>query len=103
LPALRAEHFRYPVLGEVEEVTGCAVQENVPVLASTLPKQAFLDGNKRTRARRDTDVAEANGYRIDAADPELAAWIIALSSDQTPVQLAEQIRQRLIPATSHQT
>ena len=44
---------------------------------------------------------EANGYRINATDPELAAWIIGLSSDLTPEQLGAQIRQRLVPATSH--
>ena len=41
---------------------------------------------------------EANGYRVDATDPELADWIVALSGGLTPEQLAERIRQRLKPA-----
>ncbi len=43
---------------------------------------------------------EANGNRIDAADPELAEWIIGLSVGLTPEQLAERIRPLLIPATA---
>ena len=42
---------------------------------------------------------EANGYQIDATDPELAEWIIRLSGRLTPEQLAERIRPLLIPAT----
>jgi hypothetical protein len=42
---------------------------------------------------------EANGYMINATDPELADWIIELSGDLTPDQLAERIGHRLIPAT----
>lgn len=42
---------------------------------------------------------EANGHQINATDPELADWIIQLSGDLTPEQLAERIAQRLIPAT----
>lgn len=42
---------------------------------------------------------EANGHQINATDPELADWIIQLSGDFTPEQLAERIAQRLIPAT----
>ena len=43
---------------------------------------------------------EANGYRIEATDPELAEWIIGLSGGLTPEQLAERIRPLLIAATS---
>ncbi|MCP9486206.1 MAG: hypothetical protein MSC30_10110 [Gaiellaceae bacterium MAG52_C11] len=43
---------------------------------------------------------EANGYQIDATDPELAEWIIGLSSSLTPDELAERIRPRPIPAKS---
>jgi prophage maintenance system killer protein len=39
---------------------------------------------------------EANGYRINATDPELADWIIGLSSGLTE-RLAEGIRPRLHP------
>jgi death-on-curing family protein len=63
--------------------------------------QAFLDGSKRLALVAMLTFLEANGYRINATDPELAAWIIGLSSDLTPEQLAAQIRQRLVPATSH--
>ena len=35
---------------------------------------------------------EANGYRVDATDPELASWIIALSRDLEAEQLAERVR-----------
>lgn len=59
--------------------------------------QAFLDGNKRLALVAMLTFLEANGYLIDAADPELAAWIIALSGEFTPEQLAETIRQRLVP------
>ena len=38
---------------------------------------------------------EINGYGISATDPELADWIIALSSGTTPGELAELIRLRL--------
>lgn len=41
---------------------------------------------------------EANGYRVDATDPELADWIIGLSGELTPEQLADRIRPRLVPA-----
>ncbi len=43
---------------------------------------------------------KANGYRIDATDPELAEWIIGLSGGLTPEQLAERMRPLLIPATT---
>ncbi len=62
--------------------------------------QPFLDGNKRLALVAMLTFLEANGYRVDATDPELADWIIALSGDLTPEQLAERIRQRLKPAMS---
>ncbi len=61
--------------------------------------QPFLDGNKRLALVAMLTFLEANGYRVDATDPELADWIIALSGALTPEQLAERIRQRLKPAT----
>jgi len=63
--------------------------------------QALLDGNKRLALVAMLTFLEANGYRIAAADSQLAAWIIALSSDLTPEHLADEIRQRLVPATQH--
>ena len=41
--------------------------------------QAFVDGNKRLALVSMLTFLEANGYRIDATDPELAGWIIDLS------------------------
>jgi death on curing protein len=60
--------------------------------------QPFLDGNKRLALVAMLTFLEANGYRVDATDPELADWIIALRGDLTPEQLAERIRRRLKPA-----
>ncbi len=60
--------------------------------------QAFLDGNKRLALVAMLTFLEANGYRVDATDPELADWIIGLSSGLTPEQLADEIRPRLVPA-----
>ena len=61
--------------------------------------QAFLDGNKRLALVAMLTFLEANGYRVNATDPELASWIIALSRDLEPGELAEQIRRRLVRAT----
>ena len=60
--------------------------------------QPFIDGNKRLALVAMLTFLEANGYRVDARDPELADWIIQLSSDLPPEQLAERIRPRLTPA-----
>ena len=62
--------------------------------------QPFLDGNKRLALVAMLTFLEINGYRIDAADPELADWIIQLSRSTTEEQLAELIRPRLRPTTS---
>ena len=59
--------------------------------------QPFLDGNKRLALVAMLTFLEANGYRIDATDPELADWIIGFSGDLTPEMLAEQLRPRLAP------
>jgi death-on-curing protein len=58
--------------------------------------QPFLDGNKRVALVAMLTFLEANGYRVDATDPELADWIIRLSAGLTPEQLAEAIRARLV-------
>lgn len=57
--------------------------------------QAFLDGNKRLALVAMLTFLEANGYRVEATDPELAGWVIDLSASLTPEQLAEAIRPRL--------
>lgn len=57
--------------------------------------QAFLDGNKRLALVALLTFLEANGYRLEATDPELAGWIIDLSATLTPEQLAEAIQPHL--------
>ena len=63
-------------------------------------RSPFLDGNKRLALVAMLTFLEANGHRVDAADPELAEWVIGLSAGLTPEQPAERIRPLLIPATS---
>lgn len=65
--------------------------------------QAFLDGNKRLALVAMLTFLELNGQRLDATDPELADWIIGLSADLTPPDLAELIRPRLTPVTRPQS
>ena len=62
--------------------------------------QAFLDGNKRLALVAMLTFLEANGYRVNATDPELASWIIAISGGLEPEELAEQIHERLVRTTS---
>jgi death-on-curing protein len=61
--------------------------------------QAFLDGNKRLAFVAMLTFLELNGQRLDATDPDLADWIIGLSADLTPADLAELIRPRLTPVS----
>ena len=56
-----------------------------------------MDGNKRLALVAMFTFLEANGYRVEATDPELADWIIDLSANLTPEQLAEAVRPRLLP------
>jgi death-on-curing protein len=64
--------------------------------------QTFLDANKRLALVAMLTFLEVNGSRIEATDPELAAWIIDLAAGTTPEQLAERIRTRLVPASGLQ-
>jgi death-on-curing protein len=57
--------------------------------------QFFLDGNKRLALVAVLTFLELNGYRVQASDPELAAWILDLAAATTPEQLAERIRAAL--------
>ena len=57
--------------------------------------QAFIDGNKRLALVSMLTFLEVNGYDVNAADPELADWIIGLSAGTTPEELAGLIRSRL--------
>ncbi|MEX2414350.1 MAG: type II toxin-antitoxin system death-on-curing family toxin [Thermoleophilaceae bacterium] len=54
--------------------------------------QPFIDGNKRAALVAMLTFLEINGTRLQATDPELAAWIIDLSARASPDQLAETIR-----------
>ena len=49
--------------------------------------QAFIDGNKRLALVSMLTFLEVNGYDVNAADPELADWIIGLSAGTTPRSL----------------
>ena len=59
--------------------------------------QTFLDGNKRLALVAMLTFLEFNGFLVDAADRELAGWILSLSTGTTPAQLAETLRDRLRP------
>lgn len=59
--------------------------------------QTFIDGNKRLALVAMLTFLEVNDYSVEASDPELAAWILELSTGTTPAHLAELIRARLRP------
>ena len=46
---------------------------------------------------------EINGFEVEASDPELAAWIIGLSTGTAPVELAELVRARVRPLARLET
>jgi death on curing protein len=54
--------------------------------------QPFIDGNKRLALVALLTFLEINGVVVEAADPELADWILSLSTGDTPTDLAERIR-----------
>jgi len=57
--------------------------------------QTFIDGNKRLALVAMLTFLEINGYRVEAPDSELAAWILSLSAGATPAQLGKILRDRL--------
>lgn len=59
--------------------------------------QAFLDANKRLALVAMLTFLEINGYRVEAADPDLAAWIVSFSAGTTPEQVAALVRAALRP------
>lgn len=61
--------------------------------------QTFIDGNKRLALVAMLTFLEVNGYRLEAADPDLAAWILSLSAGTTPEQVAHQIRASMRPVS----
>ena len=46
--------------------------------------QAFSDANKRLALVAMLTFLEINGMRVEASDPELAAWILDFSTGATP-------------------
>lgn len=61
--------------------------------------QAFIDANKRLALIAMLTFLELNGYRVEASDPDLAAWIISFSAGTTPEHVALRLRDamRTIP------
>ena len=57
--------------------------------------QTFIDGNKRLALVAMLTFLEINGSGVEASDPELADWIISLSSGRSAEELAELLRARL--------
>jgi death on curing protein len=69
------------------------------VLAHGLAEgQSFIDGNKRLALVAVLTFLEVNGYRLPVSDPELAAWIIDLSTGTTAEELADRIRVAMVAA-----
>ena len=60
-------------------------------------RQAFIDANKRLALVAMLTFLEINGYRVEATDPELAAWILDFSTGTTAAKLAPRLRARLRP------
>lgn len=61
--------------------------------------QLFVDGNKRTALLALDTFLRANGFAVDVPDPVIAAWILALSADATPDELAAAVRANLTSGT----
>ncbi len=59
--------------------------------------QAFIDANKRLALIAMLTFLELNGYRVDAPDPDLAAWIIRFSAGTTPERVARLLRDVMQP------
>ena len=57
--------------------------------------QQFIDANKRTALVAMLSFLEVNGLRVEAADPELADWILSFSAGATPVDVAALLRAAL--------
>jgi len=66
------------------------------VLAHGLAEgQLFIDGNKRIALVSMLTFLEVNGLRVTAPEPELADWILSLSTGATPEHLAERVRRAI--------
>ena len=63
------------------------------VLAHGLAEgQLFIDANNRIALVSMLTFLEVNSLRVTAPDPELADWILSLSSGAAPEHLAERVR-----------
>jgi death-on-curing protein len=62
--------------------------------------QLFVDGNKRTALLALDTFLRANGFTVNVPDAAIAAWILALSADATPDDLAAAVRAHLTPVAS---
>lgn len=62
--------------------------------------QYFIEGNKRIAWAAMRTFLLINGYQVTATMEERQAWLLALSAEGTLAELAERIRQALIPAAS---
>jgi len=66
------------------------------VLAHGLAEgQLFIDGNKRIALVSMLTFLEVSGLRVTAPEPELADWILSLSTGATPEHLAERVRRAI--------
>ena len=57
--------------------------------------QPFIDGNKRIALVSMLTFLEVSGLRVTAPEPELADWILSLSTGATPEHLAERVRRAI--------
>jgi len=65
------------------------------VLAHSSPKGSSSSTPTSGSRSSPCSFLELNGYRVQASDPELAAWILDRAAATTPEQLAEPIRAAL--------
>ena len=59
---------------------------------TTYARRRTDDGNKRTALVVMLTFLEINGWRAEASDPELAAWIPSFSAGATPGAVATLLR-----------
>lgn len=59
--------------------------------------QHFIDGNKRTAFLAMAVFLDRNGYELVGQDDVMATWIIELSRGASVEELAERLRESMIP------
>ncbi len=78
--------------------SGADLAQQAVMLAHGISEaQAFIDGNKRTALIAIDAFLEANGFLIDAPEPERANWILRLSTDTDAEEVARELRASLVP------